>query len=154
LDEAVEAVEIRGLRSDEHPVWLELRRRLWPDHSRELLTREQQEILADPERNAVFVAATPDGEPIGFVEVALRDWAAGCSTRPVGYIEAWYVEPSYQRRGLGRRLIEAAEGWALARGCSEMGSDAELDNEVSQRAHRALGYAEAIRLVCFSKRIT
>jgi aminoglycoside 6'-N-acetyltransferase I len=153
LGNADGGVELRELRSDEYAVWLELRGRLWPHLLRELLAREQQEILADPERNAVLVAAAPGGGLIGFVEVALRDWAAGCSTRPVGYIEGWYVEPAYRRRGIGRRLIEAAEGWALARGCTEMGSDAELDNEVSQRAHRALGYAEVIRLVCFSKKI-
>jgi hypothetical protein len=35
-----------------------------------------------------------------------------------------------------------------------MGSDAELWNEVSQKAHQAIGYAEATRLVCFSKKLT
>jgi hypothetical protein len=34
-----------------------------------------------------------------------------------------------------------------------MGSDAELWNEISHKAHQALGYTEALRLVCFSKRL-
>jgi hypothetical protein len=34
-----------------------------------------------------------------------------------------------------------------------VGSDTELWNEVSQLAHRALGYSEATRLVCFSKKL-
>ncbi len=146
-------MDIRELRSDEHQAWLGLRELLWPDFTREELTREQAEILADSRRNRVLVAASPGGELVGFAEVSVRDWAEGCCTRPVGYIEAWYVRPSYRRTGIGRRLIEAAEDWALSRGCTEMGSDADLWNEVSHRAHAALGYAEVGRAVLFSKRL-
>lgn len=146
-------MEIRELRSDEHEAWLRLRELLWPETAREELTSELQEILADPGRNSVLVAASPGGELIGFVEVALRDWAEGCSTRPVGYIEGWYVAPEHRRSGVGRQLIEAAERWAASRGCTEMGSDAELPNEVSQRAHLALGYSEVTRVVLFSRRL-
>jgi aminoglycoside 6'-N-acetyltransferase I len=71
----------------------------------------------------------------------------------VGYIEAWYVKPEHRRSGIGRRLIEAAEQWTLSRGCTEMGSDAELHNEVSHAAHRALGFVEGIRVVQFSKKL-
>jgi len=146
-------VEIRGLRPDERDAWLGLRERLWPDFTREELTAEEEEILADPRRNAVLVAAAPGGQLVGFVEVALRDWAEGCRTHPVGYIEAWYVEPEHRRAGVGRALLEAAERWAASRGCTEMGSDAELANHVSQAAHAALGYSEVLRIVLFSKKL-
>jgi aminoglycoside 6'-N-acetyltransferase I len=146
------AVQIRELRHDERGEWLQLRQLLWPGDAREALAREQEEILADPEKNCVFVAALPDGLA-GFVEVALRQWAEGCSTRPVGYIEAWYVRPEHRRSGVGRRLIDAAERWARSRGCTEMGSDADLQNVVSHDAHRALGYVEVTRLVLFAKKL-
>jgi len=146
-------MEIRKVHPDEHDSWLLLRELLWPDHTREELKREQQELLGDPQRNCVFVAALPNGELIGFVEVSLRDWAKGCTTRPVGYIEGWCVQPDHKRSHVGRHLIEAAESWAASRGCTEMGSDAELRNEVSQLAHHALGYSEATRLVCFIKKL-
>jgi aminoglycoside 6'-N-acetyltransferase I len=145
-------MEIRSLRPDEQDAWLRLRERLWPGTPREELARERAEILADPGRNGVLVAASPDGL-VGFVEVSVRDWAEGFRTRPVGYLEAWYVAPEHRRAGLGRRLVEAAEGWARARGCAEMGSDADLSNGVSHAAHRALGYGEVARLVLFSKRL-
>jgi aminoglycoside 6'-N-acetyltransferase I len=149
---------IRPLRPGERTAWLDLRAALWPDAPRESLIREQEEILADPARNTVLAAVEEPtgsgrGELIGFVEVSLRDWAEGCDTRPVGYLEAWYVVPEHRRAGLGRQLIDAAEAWALSRGCTEMGSDADLDNRVSHAAHRALGYAEVTRLVLFCKRI-
>ncbi len=146
-------MQIRELRPDEGGEWLHLRELLWPDSSREELTREQEEILADSEKNSVWVAAHPGGDLVGFVEVALREWAEGCETHPVGYIEAWYVKPQHRRSGAGRKLIDAAERWVLSRGCTEMGSDAELQNEVSHHAHRALGYVEATRLVLFSKKL-
>ena len=147
------ALEIRELHPSEGETWLRLRRRLFPRARPEELAREQDEILATPERNAVFVAVSASGDFVGFVEVAIRDWAEGCDTRPVGYIEAWYVEPGHRRQGVGRKLFDAADVWAASRGCTEMGSDAELENDVSQRAHRALGYSEVLRLVCFAKKL-
>jgi aminoglycoside 6'-N-acetyltransferase I len=145
-------VQIREVRAGEGEAWLGLRERLWPQSSREDLSREREEIAADPRRNGVLVAVT-GGELVGFVEVSIRDWAEGCVTRGVGYIEGWYVSPEHQRRGIGRRLIEAAEGWARSRDCTEMGSDADLDNVVSHQAHKALGYREVGPIMLFSKRL-
>lgn len=146
-------MEIRKLTPNDQEQWLHLRRLLWTDLTDEENQREQAEILGEPANNAVFVAALQGGELTGFVEVSLRKWAEGCSTSPVGYIEGWYVQPEHRRAGVGGRLFEAAEYWAREQGCTEMGSDAELWNEVSQAAHLALGYTEASRLVCFSKQI-
>lgn len=148
-----EAIEISELRPNEHDAWLRLQQRLWPNETRDDLQEGQRWTLDDPQRNAVFVARSADGQLVGFVEAALRDWAEGCPTRPVGYVEGWYVAPDRRRKGVGRRLIEAAERWAISRGCTEMGSDAELSNELSHRAHAALGYREAERIVAFSKRL-
>jgi aminoglycoside 6'-N-acetyltransferase I len=50
-------------------------------------------------------------------------------------------------------LYEAIGDWARARGCRELASDALLDNEASQRAHRALGFEETERVVYFSKKL-
>lgn len=86
-------VAIRELRPDEHDAWLGPGELLWPDTKTEDLARERIEILADPERYAVLVAASADGELIDFVEVPVRDWAEGCRTRPLGCVEAKYVKP-------------------------------------------------------------
>ncbi|MCV4567098.1 GNAT family N-acetyltransferase, partial [Escherichia coli] len=69
----------------------------------------------------------------------------------VGYLEGWYVEPEFRRTGIGRRLVAFAEQWAKAKGCSEMGSDAEIGNETSISAHLGLGYQITSRLVHFRK---
>jgi aminoglycoside 6'-N-acetyltransferase I len=145
--------QVRDLRPDERAAWLRFRERLWPDVANAQLREEQDHILGDPASNGVLVAAAPDGELIGFAEVSIREWAEGCATRPVGYLEAWYVEDGRRRAGVGRLLIEAAERWARERGCLEMGSDADPDNRASRSAHRALGFEEVGTSVLFRKRI-
>jgi len=99
----------------------------------------------------VFVAEREDGSIAGFVEVGARPYADGCDTSPVGYIEAWYVDPDVRRSGYGRALLEAAEDWARTRGYREMASDAQLNNEISHAAHHRAGYAEVDRIVQFRK---
>lgn len=152
--EAIRTImEIRALLPADREPWRRLRQLLWPDLDDEENLRDQAEILEDLAHNAVFVAASPGGELAGFVEASLRKWAEGCSTSPVGYVEGWYVQPAHRRARVGAQLIEAAEDWARAQGCTEMGSDAEDWNEISHAAHRALGYIEATRLVCFAKQL-
>jgi aminoglycoside 6'-N-acetyltransferase I len=99
----------------------------------------------------VFIAERTDGSRAGFVEVGTRPHADGCATSPVGYIEAWYVDPDVRRRGFGRALLAATETWARDRGYHEMASDALLDNEISHAAHRRAGYEEVDRVVQFRK---
>jgi molybdopterin synthase catalytic subunit len=89
----------------------------------------------------------------GFVDVSLRSAADGCLTHPVGYVEAWFVDPDLRRNGWGRRLVEAAEDWARSRGCVEMGSDCLVENEISLRAHQSMGYEQVDRSVNFRKSI-
>src|SRR5262245_61115551 len=87
--------------------WLRLRERLWADLDERVLRDEQDEISCEPQKNAVLVA-DESGLLVGFAEVSLRDWADGCDSRPVGYLEAWYVEPDCRRLGIGRALIDVA----------------------------------------------
>jgi aminoglycoside 6'-N-acetyltransferase I len=99
----------------------------------------------------VFVLDRGDGRLAGYVEVGERSIADGCASSPVGYIEAWYVDPDVRRSGHGRELLEAAEDWARQRGRTEMASDALIDNEVSHSAHRRSGYEEVDRVVTYRK---
>ena len=99
-----------------------------------------------------FRARIGNGDSLaGFIEISLRSHVDGCETHPVGYIEGWYVDGFARGTGVGRALVAAAEVWARAHGCSEMGSDALIDNIESQRAHAALGYEIVDRCVNFRK---
>ncbi len=95
--------------------------------------------------HAAFVCERPDGKLCGLVEVSIRTSAPGCGTDHIGYLEAWYVDPDVRNHGVGRALVERAEVWARAEGCTEMASDTTPDYPLSPAAHAALGYAEVER---------
>jgi len=143
-------VQIRAYRDSDWPAWLRLSLALFPEHSAEELESGMREHRARSDAE-VFVAEREDGSVAGFVEVGARPYADGCETSPVGYIEAWYVDPDARSKGYGRALLEAAEEWARGRGYREIASDAQLNNEISYAAHRRAGYAEVDRIVQFRK---
>jgi aminoglycoside 6'-N-acetyltransferase I len=144
-------VVIRPLFDSDRAEWLRLRQALWPGYNRLALEQEMVDIVARPETGAVFVAERPEGGLCGLIEVSIRDRAEGCRSHNVGYIEGWYVDVDSRRVRVGRALVRAAEGWARAHGCSEMGSDTDSDYPISPAAHAALGYQEVRRYIHFRK---
>jgi aminoglycoside 6'-N-acetyltransferase I len=101
---------------------------------------------------AIFVAQSPEGTLIGFLEAGLRSYADGCDpTRPIGYIEGGFVAEPYRHQGIGAALLRAAEDWARAQGCTEMASDTQLDNVPSQRVHESLGFQVTERAILYRK---
>jgi aminoglycoside 6'-N-acetyltransferase I len=132
--------------------WLDFRQALWPDCPRNEHLAEMQSALALPDKYAQFLARGADGRAAGFVEASLRtDYVNGTDSSPVAFLEGIYVAPSYRRQGVGRLLVAAVAAWARARGCSELASDAPLDNVVSHAMHTALGFEETERVVYFRK---
>lgn len=58
-----------------------------------------------------------------------------------------------RRSGVGKVLVEAVEAWGRSLGMTEIASDTDPSNHVSQKAHAALGFDEAERIVCFAKKL-
>jgi len=139
-------VIVRPPGPDDREAWAAMRARLWPDEDPAALAAE----LADA-RDAAFVAEA-EGRPVGFIELAVRNYAEG-ATGPAPYVEGIWVEADHRRRGVARALLAAAEAWARGQGYGHLGSDALLGNEASHAWHRAAGFAEVERLVVFGKRI-
>jgi aminoglycoside 6'-N-acetyltransferase I len=144
---------IRPAAPADGPAWARMRDALWPtdgaqSHADEIARFFAGELVMPL---AVFVALDDAGAPVGFAELSIRSYAEDCSTDRVAYLEGWYVDAAHRRRGLGRALIQAAEAWGREEGCTEFGSDALLDNELSAIAHQAMGFVETVRLRCFRK---
>lgn len=121
---------------------------LWPEYD----PAELAPLLDSPEA-AVFLCVE-EGKAVGFAQCQLRrDYVEGCDTSPVGYLEGVFVEEPHRRRGAARALVDACQDWARQQGCREFASDCELDNTGSLRFHLGVGFEEANRIICFTKRL-
>ena len=94
------------------------------------------------ERGAyTVVAERGDGTLVGF-GITRMEREGG---EPAGYCVTLDVAPGERRTGLGRRLLEAMEGWVLERGGRAMALHVFAGNEGARRLYEANGYTIARR---------
>ena len=139
---------IRPVTTADSAEWLRMRLELWPDSAPDKEATEIAAFLAGevlPELHAAFVYPRAKDGLCGLIEVSIHSSAPGCQTDRIGYLEAWYVDADWRKKGVGRALVEAAEAWARAQGCLEMASDTTPFYPISPAAHAALGYEEVER---------
>ncbi len=144
---------IRPLVESDLAEWLRLRLLLWDESNEDDHKAEMVDIIEHSDSQLVAVADLGDGQLAGFLEASIRSHVEDCDTDNVGYLEGWFVQENYRQLGIGRRMVGLAEAWARRKGSTEMASDAEIDNEISLRAHNRLGYAETSRLVHLKKEL-
>jgi aminoglycoside 6'-N-acetyltransferase I len=143
---------IRPAQESDAAAWLKMRAELWPGSAKshaDEIARYFAGKLSEPLQ--VLLAFDDLGENAGFIELSIRAYAEGCVTDRVAFVEGWYVSPSMRGKGVGADLIHGAESWARMQGCSELGSDTEVENLESAAAHRALGFEEVGVVRCFRK---
>jgi GNAT superfamily N-acetyltransferase len=96
--------------------------------------RQLQRVNDD---RAIFVAVVPRAGVVGWIGVALVEAITDSGRAD---IQGLVVEDEYRGNGIGRLLVEAAEGWARRRNCTSMRL---VSNVVRERAHefyKRLGY--------------
>ena len=145
-------MEIRPVQQGDRESWERLREALWPSPAREHageIDRYFAGTIREPLE--VFLAFDQHMEAIGLIELSIRPYAEGCETDHVAFVEGWYVVPKARGTGVGAALIDAAESWARSQGCTELGSDTEIDNVASAAAHMAVGFIETGVVRCFKK---
>lgn len=126
--------------------------RLWPHHTAEEMQAEFADMIAKPD--AAFFLAYDGEKAIGFAQCQLRhDYVEGTDSSPVGYLEGIYMAEVYRKQGIARELLSACESWAKSKGCAEFASDCEIDNAQSLQFHRKVGFEEANRIICFTKKL-
>jgi aminoglycoside 6'-N-acetyltransferase I len=147
-------IVIRPVETGDREAWVGMRLALWPDAERDELAEGARRYFEDASY-AVFLArvlvAERLGEIVGMIELSLRSIADGCASSPVPYIEGWFVAEKARRQGVGSALVRAAENWARERGASEIASDILIENQVSEAAHKKLGFEEVARMVSLRK---
>ena len=143
---------LRKAEIKDFAILTELACRLWPDHTIDEMRAEYADIIAKPD--AAFFLAFAQETAVGFAQCQLRcDYVEGTDSSPVGYLEGIYVLPGHRRQGIAKALLSACESWAKEKGCTEFASDCELDNVQSLQFHLNVGFEEANRIICFTKKL-
>jgi aminoglycoside 6'-N-acetyltransferase I len=139
--------------SREHfPVWKRMRQELYPGLDPDFHD-EEMEWIFDSVETECYVGFDEAGTPMALLELSLRNVVDGCIGGPVGYVEGIYLDPQHRRRGQGSALMKFATDRFLERGCSDMATDAEIDNIEAQEFYRDVGFTESWRVVGFTRSI-
>lgn len=101
----------------------------------EMAFRASFRALMEDDKTCLLVADA--GSLVGYLLGLVHEtfYANG----PVGWVEEVMVEESWRRRGVGRQLMEAFEGWACGRGCRLVA----LATRRAAPFYLALGYEES-----------
>jgi GNAT superfamily N-acetyltransferase len=122
------AVEVRPARPDDADALAALLAALgYPTAPADAAAR----LAALPPSDDGVLLAMAAGVPVGLV--GLHRFATIHAPAPVCYITALVTAAAARGQGVGRRLLEAAERWAIARGCSRI--------VVTSAEHRADAHA-------------
>ncbi len=121
---------------------------LWPDCSEADL---EALFGLPPSEGIVLVAERGGGGLSGFAEIGLRKYADGCDSSPVAYLEGIWIDADSRRSGVASHLFRKAEAWARSLGLTEFASDCDIDNQVSEAFHRATGFEEVERHICWRR---
>ncbi len=90
--------------------------------------------LAILERETVFVAEL-EGSPAGYVALARAEDAVR--------IDQLFVSPEHEAEGIGRQLLEWAEGYAIAERAARLEVVVEAENRRARDFYRGRGFTEA-----------
>ena len=106
------------------------------------------EQVEQDQQHAVYVAALPDGQVVGWVHVHLRPLVVASPQAEIGGL---VVDEEYRRGGVGRLLMQHAERWARDHGCPVV---CVRSNVVRQGAHvfyEQIGYSTVKTQLVFRK---
>ncbi|HEY9181419.1 MAG TPA: GNAT family N-acetyltransferase [Candidatus Baltobacteraceae bacterium] len=95
----------------------------------------------------VLLVADDTGKRVGFV-LMLDSMPDEVTRMPQGFIAYMAVEPSHRGRGIGSRLLAAAEDEARRRGLPYMGLMVTEDNAAARALYGRAGYFTERQLLC------
>jgi ribosomal protein S18 acetylase RimI-like enzyme len=100
-------------------------------------------VLDDPEQ--AMLVAEDDGAVLGVLHLYFRErWPPIVAAR-IAVIESVVVLQRVQRRGVGRRLMEAGHALARQRGATEVWLDVWSFNQAAIGFYEHLGYREVMQ---------
>ncbi len=108
--------------------------------------RHMAASLAPVDGSSTLIARGADGRRLGYTH--LRPGKDGVTDEPCGYVALLAVTEEAEGMGVARRLMEAAEDWARARGYRLLSLDVFADNGRAVEFYERRGFrSETFRMV-------
>ena len=144
-------MEIKKATKSEIEQVAKLAVKMWDSSTVEELSTDFEDYVNN---GGIVFLAYRDNKAIAFAQCGLRrDYVEGTESSPVGYLEGIFVVEEERLQGVAKQLLNACQNYAKEQGCTEFASDCELENEESLRFHLKMGFAEANRIICFTKKL-
>lgn len=139
---------VRAMDAADLDVARRLMAELGYDMTADDLTARFDAVSGDPD-HAVLVAEQ-GGLLLGLMHVFVR----AALEKPVeAIVQSLVVDAKARGTGIGRALMERAEGWARARGLGSVSLHTTITRADARAFYRALGYGEAAEAVLMRKKL-
>lgn len=143
-------IEILSDNTIEHLTTLSLE--LWPECDYDEEKEQWQKLMHQADQYCALVKV--NDTYVGFIHISTRyEYVEGADADKIAYLEGIYVKPAYRNHQIATSLLKSGEAWATSKGLNELGSDTEIDNQISQLFHQQAGFKEVNRIVCYMKTI-
>jgi ribosomal protein S18 acetylase RimI-like enzyme len=119
----------------------------YPIDTSDLVSRLERLLIR--REDTVLVAESESGV-IGWVHAAEQELLeSGRRCEILGLV----VDPAYRRRGVGRRLVDAVEQWAMSRALDQVSVRSNVTRLESHSFYQRLGYGRAKTQHAYRKRL-
>lgn len=99
--------------------------------------RQRLDAILASERDLLWVAELPETGVVGWIHAFLCQLVEAEFRAEIGGL---IVDARCHRRGLGRRLVQAVEAWARARGAREISVRCQVKRVEAHRFYADLGF--------------
>lgn len=103
-----------------------------------LTSREDiaEDVIVKKIKNEEYIVAKNNDVPVGYLRFSFF-WSK------IPYIDIIKVEENYRKQGIGSRLLEFLEKYAVEKGQTIIMSSSQKDETEPQEWHRRMGFREA-----------
>ncbi len=137
---------LRVIQAEEFQIWKAMRCDLYEALDDGFHDREMSQVHSSDVWYCRFIVDQLDN-PIGMVELSLRNIVDGCLSSPVPYLEGLYLMSGYRNKGVGQQVMQLLIQWCMDNGHKEFATDTEITNHRAQQFYERLGFAEVDRVV-------
>jgi GNAT superfamily N-acetyltransferase len=130
------AVSIRPARLADADAIAALARQLGYDAAPSAVARRLPRILIRSDQQ--FLVADHDGRPVGWIHMLVSEYVEADAFVVIGGL---VVDREHRQHGIGRRLLEHAEEWAVQQGCSVVRLSSNVKRTGAHAFYQRVGYA-------------